>query len=112
MPNKRNRVITFPAPPEQVFTNAQQVIAEMTGKPAMADGFAVRGSMPTTFLSWGENLEAIVEPDQSGSRVTLWSRSALATQIFDWGKHAKNIDQLQQGLERSLGEQGQVIDHG
>lgn len=112
MANKRIRIMTFPAHPAQVFHAAQQAIATHTRRPVQTDGITVYGSVAANLWSWGENLSIMVEPDPAGAKVTASSRSALATQIVDYGRHRKNVDALQWLMEQSLERAAHVVSPG
>lgn len=112
MANKRIRIMIFPAHPAQVFHAAQQAIATHTRRPVYTEGITVHGSIDANMWSWGENLSIMVEPDSAGARVTASSRSTLATQIVDYGRHRKNVEALQALMEQSLERAAHVISPG
>ena len=112
MSNKRIRIMIFPAHPAQVFHAAQHAIATHTRRPVHTEGITVHGSIEASLWSWGENLSVMVEPDAAGAKVTASSRSALATQIIDYGRHRKNVEAIQALMEQSLERSARVISPG
>ena len=61
-------------------------------------GGVVYGSVPISWTSWGENVTAVVGFGPAGALVTVESRCALPTQLVDWGKNRKNVEQIVQHL--------------
>jgi hypothetical protein len=65
---------------------------------ASGGGGVLRGSTPTSFASWGENVQATIGHGPRGAVVTLHSKCALPTQLFDWGKNRKNVERIVEAL--------------
>ena len=92
--NSRTQAYTFPAPPAIVFGHAFEALQTTFGNVAQVGPTSLSSNAKLSFLSWGEKIAVEVLPNPSGCTVTVTSRSALGTQIFDWGVHSKNIEKV------------------
>lgn len=57
-------------------------------------GGVMRGSVPTSWASWGENVTATIGHGPRGAVVALRSECAFALTLVDWGKNRKNLDRV------------------
>lgn len=105
MARQRTRTIVIPVPPEIAHRASYDTFVEVAGDPAKVyvEGPAVKASIKIGWKSWGEDIAALVFPDQGGSRVELSSKAVMPTQLFDLGKHDQNLDQIVGSLGGRLG---------
>lgn len=96
--------MTFPHPPDQLHHASYDTLMEIC-KPGSVAAVVpnVIGATKMTWKSWGEELVLQVSRHGHGSAVHITSKSALPTQIIDYGLHRKNVERVLDGLQRRLG---------
>lgn len=96
--------MSFPYPPDQLHRAGYDTLVEFC-KPESISAVVpmVMGTTRLTWKSWGEELRLQVSQHGHGSAVHITSKSALPTQIIDFGAHRKNVERVLDGLQRRLG---------
>lgn len=85
-------------PPEQAEAAVYQAFLN-AGLSAVNGGAGqMRGTTTVGWRSWGENVEAWISHGPRGTSVRLRSECALPTQVVDWGKNRKNVEQVVDAL--------------
>lgn len=56
------------------------------------------GTVPTTFLSWGEDVTGVTSYGPHGATVVVRSESTLPTTLVDYGRNRKNVERVVDAL--------------
>ncbi len=66
---------------------------------ALQNGMSLRYTNDMSMSSWGEDIDIIlIYVNDSTTQVTIKSECSLPTQVIDWGKNKKNVQQVYQYL--------------
>lgn len=94
-------VIDVALPPPEAEAAVYQAFLN-AGLSSVSGGWGrMRGSMPMSWASWGERVQAWISHGPYGAVVQLRSECVLPTQIIDWGRNRNNLERLT-GALRSL----------
>ena len=104
MPRSRTDHLDVPASPDAALRALHEAVAAIAKQETIAvDGPMVTARVGVSARSWGDLLTGTVQPGPNGSRITVESKSRLPTQILDWGKHRKNINEVLSRVNNALG---------
>ncbi len=66
---------------------------------ALQNGMSLRYTNDMSMSSWGEDIDIIlIYVNDNTTQVTIKSECSLPTQVIDWGKNKKNVQQVYQYL--------------
>ncbi len=78
-------------PPEEAIHRLHGALGSLKGaSPPRVNAGAVVTAIGMSSFSWGETVEAFVQPGPGRCLVTVRSKSAFA--LIDWGKNKKNVE--------------------
>lgn len=95
MARSRTDHVDLAVTPEAALKALHDAVSAMA-KPetVQVDGSVVTGRVGVSARSWGDLLTGTVLTGPGATRVTVESKSRLPTQIVDWGKHRKNVNEV------------------
>lgn len=59
----------------------------------------VKGSVRTSWTSWGENITVTLTQGHQGTHVRIRSECSFPLQLLDWGRNKQNVGRIGQLLE-------------
>ena len=98
MTSQHERTVGVALPPEQAEAAVYQALVRSGVQGVNGGRGVLRGSVPTSWWSWGESLTATVGFGPAGAVVTVHSISAMPTTLVDFGKNRKNVDRVLDAL--------------
>lgn len=91
--------ITVPAPPAQVWDQAQRVVYALSGaQPVPVGPGMMRASVGASLWSWGEDVTLRFATGPAGTSVHIRSECKFPLQLIDWGRNKKNVEHIAHGL--------------
>lgn len=95
MARSRRGHLDVAAPPDVALRALYDAMAAIAKPETMqVDGWVVEARVGVSARSWGDLLTGTILTGPGGTRVTVESRSRMPTQVIDWGKHRKNVDDV------------------
>lgn len=79
-------------PPEQAEAAVYEAFRRAGLDGIAGGGGVMRGTVGTSWLSWGETVSATIGHGPHGAVVQVRSESTLPTTLVDWGKNRKNVE--------------------
>jgi uncharacterized protein (DUF1499 family) len=105
------RTSSFTFTPPAVFGAVHKALASIaTVQQVDAERLYVAATRKASLSSWGERIQVWVKPESVGTLVTVESRCRLGTQVIDWGRNRRNVNQLLKATSERLqrGEQPEI----
>ncbi|YAL83488.1 hypothetical protein ACMYYO_01395 [Dermacoccaceae bacterium W4C1] len=104
MPRRRTRMLGLPVPPQIAHRATFDAIGDLCqdASKVWVENGVILADVKIGVRSWGERVTATVFPEGQMARVEVTSASSLPTQVFDNGKHNKNLDAVVESLSNRL----------
>lgn len=85
-------------PPEQAEAALYQAFLAAGLSHVRGGAGRMSGAVPTTFLSWGEDVTGVTSYGAHGATVVVRSESTLPTALVDYGRNRKNVERVVEAL--------------
>ena len=95
MARVRTGHIDVAAPPDVALRALYDAIGAIAKPETMrVDGWIITARVGVSARSWGDLLTGSILTGPGGTRITVESKSRMPTQVVDWGKHRKNVNEV------------------
>ena len=100
MANKHEMAVEVALPPEKAEAALYEALLAAGIQGVRGGGGVMQGSLPMGMWTYGESIDATIAHGPHGAVVSMRSRSALPTTLFDLGRNRANLEKILAALRR------------